>query len=390
MAEIVPGAPAAAGGIPLAVPSIGDRERELVADSLSSGWIAYGPYNDRFEDACAELTGRDHAVAVASGTAALHLSLLAAGVQPGDEVIVSTLTFISPGFAIRYCGATPVAMDAEPEHWQLDAAKLRSFLDEEVEHRPDGAFNRRSGRRIAAILPVDILGHPADMPAIVEAATAARIPVVEDAAEGLGAMCRERPVGSFGLASCLSFNGNKIVTCGGGGVVVTDDERFAERVRFLATQAKDDPLRYVHGELGYNYRLSNMHAALALGQLERLDEFVAAKRAIAQRYTAAFADGSGIEAPREADWARSTFWLYTVLLRDAASRDAAMTALLDGGIQVRPLWQPLHRSPALEGAIAYRCTVADELFDRALSLPSSVDLGEADQERVIAALIEHA
>jgi perosamine synthetase len=350
VAEIVPGAPAAAGGIPLAVPSIGDRERELVADSLSSGWIAYGPYNDRFEDACAELTGRDYAVAVASGTAALHLSLLAAGVQPGDEVIVSTLTFISPGFAIRYCGATPVAMDAEPEHWQLDAAKLRSFLDEEVEHRPEGAFNRGSGRRVAAILPVDILGHPADMPAIVEAATVAGIPVVEDAAEGLGAVCRERPVGSFGLASCLSFNGNKIVTCGGGGVVVTDDERLAERVRYLATQAKDDPLRYVHAELGYNYRLSNMHAALALGQLERLDEFVAAKRAIAQRYTAAFADGSGIEAPREADWARSTFWLYTVLLRDAASRDAAMTALLDAGIQVRPLWQPLHRSPALEAA----------------------------------------
>jgi perosamine synthetase len=385
--EIVPGAPPAEGVIPLAVPFIGDDERAAVDDALRSGWIAYGPYVDEMEARIAERLGVRNAVGVTSGTAALHVALLLAGVQPGDEVIVSTLTFISPAFAIAYAGAHPVLMDAESETWQLDVAKLAAFLEEECEPSEDGLRNRASGRRIGALLPVAILGHPVDMDPITELARRHGLPVVEDAAEGLGALYRSRPVGSLGDLSCLSFNGNKIITCGGGGMIVTDDDELAARARYLISQAKDDPLEYEHGEIGFNYRLSNIHAALGAVQLSRLDEFVAAKRRIAAAYAEAFTGIRGIATPPEADWARSTFWLYTIQVDEQefgmGSREL-MRRLLDNGVQVRPLWQPLHRSAALTGAQAYRCECADVLHARGLSLPCSVALEPTELQRVAA------
>ena len=384
--EIVPGAPAPDGAVPLAAPDIGDLERTLVDESLRSGWVAYGPFVGRLEEEVRRMLNVKHAVAVASGTAALHLALLAAGVRTGDEVIVSALTFISPAFAIRYAGARPVFVDAERSYRQLDPGRLADFLQEECEPTEEGLCRRASGRRIGAIVPVDVLGHPADVDAVRALAVEFDIPVVEDAAEALGASLRGRSAGALADVGCLSFNGNKIVTAGSGGMVVTDDARIAERVLYLATQAKDDPLEYVHGAIGFNYRLSNVHAALGYGQLLRLDEFVTAKRRIA----AAYADGldgiAGIELPREAPDAFSTFWLYTIHVHadeyGTSSRDL-LARLLEAGIQARPLWQPLHRSPALAGSESPGCPVADDLYETGLSLPSSVTITPSDQERII-------
>jgi perosamine synthetase len=368
------------------VPEIGDEERRLVDDSLRTGWIAYGPYVDRLEEQIRELLGVDHAVAVGSGTAALHLALLVAGVERDDEVIVSTLSFISPAFAIRYVGAWPVFIDAEPVHWQVDAGKLAQFLGEECERRDGRPVNKRSGRRIAALLPVGILGHTFDADPIRELATEYGLPIVEDAAESLGSRYKDRPGGTLGDVSCLSFNGNKIVTCGGGGMVVTNDSALADRVRYLATQAKDDPLEYVHGEVGFNYRLANPLAAIGCAQLQRLDEFVERKRAIFSVYRETLSDVAGLSFQREADWAFSTFWLASIRVDEdefgMGSREL-MHRLLDAGIQVRPFWQALHESPSMRGAQAYRCDVASALVAESLMVPCSVGLAETDQARVI-------
>jgi perosamine synthetase len=386
--ELVPGAPAPGGGIPLAAPEIGDAERRLVDESLRSGWVAYGPFVDRFEEEVRRLLGVEHAVAVASGTAALHLALLAVGVEPGDEVVVPALSFVSPAFAVRYVGATPLFVDAEPVYRQLDPQALADLLAA-CDRTEQGPVRRASGRRIAAIVAVDVLGHAADVDAVNALAQEHQVPVVEDAAEALGASLRGRAAGSLAAIGCLSFNGNKIVTAGAGGMVVSADAGIAERIRYLATQAKDDPLEYVHGTLGFNYRLSNVHAALGYGQLLRLDEFVDAKRRIAARYEEGLADLPGIDLPAEAPDAFCTFWLYTVHVDPGEfglSSRQLLARLLDAGIQARPLWQPLHRSPALAGEAAAACPVADALHTTGLSLPSSVSLTPADQGRVIGAI----
>jgi len=372
--------------IPLAVPDLGDEERRLVDDSLHSGWIAYGPYVDRFEEDVAKLLGAQHVVAVGSGTAALHLALLVAGVQPDEEVIVSTLSFISPAFAIRYCNARPVFMDAEPAYWQIDVEKLEAFLREETERRDAGLFNKRTGRRIAALLPVGILGHPFDADPIRALATEYGLPIVEDAAETLNATYKDRHAGTLGDLSALSFNGNKIITCGGGGMVVTNDAGHAARIRYLATQSKDDPLEYVHGELGFNYRLANPLAAIGVAQMQRLDEFTEKKRAIFYAYRDELSGVPGVSFQQEADWARSTFWLASIRI-DASQfgmdSRTLMHALLDARIQVRPFWQALHESPSMRGTQAYRCDVAPALVAESLMLPCSVGLSEGDQARVI-------
>jgi perosamine synthetase len=384
--ELAPGAQAPPGGVPLAAPDIGELERRFVDESLRSGWVAYGSFVERLEAEVRGLLGVDHAVGVASGTAALHLALLVAGVRPGDEVVVPALSFISPAFAIRYVGAHPVFVDAEPRYRQLDPERLAALLEDECDVTAEGLIRRASGRRIGAIVPVDVLGHPADIDAVNALASKHGVPVVEDAAEALGASLRGRPAGALAGIGCLSFNGNKIVTAGSGGMVVSQDAAVAERVRYLATQAKDDPLEYVHGAIGFNYRLSNVHAALGYGQLLRLEEFVAAKRRIAAAYTDSLRAVPGIELPAEAADAVCTFWLYTIHVHakeyGLSSREL-LGRLVQAGIQARPLWQPLHRSPAFGDAFQRACPVADALHATGLSLPSSVTLTPADQARVI-------
>jgi perosamine synthetase len=328
-------------------------------------------------------------VAATSGTAALHLALMLAGVGPGDEVVLPSLTFIAPAFAVRYTGAWPVLADVDPPCWQLDAIQVGRFLREDCHMGPQGLVNRATGRRVRALLPVDLLGHPAPMDQLMALAQEFGLVVIEDATESLGATFHGRPVGGLGHMGCLSFNGNKTITSGGGGMLVTDDPALADRARYLSTQAKDDPLEYVHGQVGYNYRLGNLQAAMACAQLELLDEYVAAKRRIAQTYQEGLASVPGISFMAQAPGAFSACWLTTILVDPALyGQDcrALLARLRQGRIQARPLWQPLHQSPALAGAHNLGCPVSERLHARGLSLPSSVGLTPADQERVIQAI----
>jgi perosamine synthetase len=377
--------------IPLSVPEVTGHEWTYVKECLDTGWVSSaGPFVDRFECELARRVDAAHAVATVNGTAALHVALLVAGVSPGDDVIVPSLTFIAPANAVRYAGAWPVFLDAEPRFWQLDPNRLADFVAKECRWHDGALINMATGRRLRAVLPVDLLGHPADIDAIREVASSRDLTVIEDATESLGARYKDRPVGSRADAVCFSFNGNKIVTSGGGGMIVTGRGDWAARARYLTTQAKDDPIEYVHREVGFNYRLTNVEAAIGLAQLERLDEYVERKRRLAANYRRALASVPGLTCPEEASWARSTFWLYTVLVDGSAfgtgSRDL-MRRLADAGIQSRPLWQPGHRSPAHRESVSPPNPIADDLHARALSLPSSVGLTPVDQQRVIDAVL---
>ncbi|MFI5212923.1 MAG: LegC family aminotransferase [Gemmatimonadales bacterium] len=372
------------------MPNIGGNEWAYVKDCLDAGWVSsVGAYVERFERALAEQVGARHAVAMASGTAALHVGLMVAGVKPEDEVVLPPLTFIAPANTTRYIGAWPAFVDIDPGHWQLDPAALEAFLREDCEMVDGRPRNRHTGRRVSAILPVDILGHPCDMQAIVAIAERFGLAVVEDATESLGATCRGRPLGAWSPITCFSFNGNKIVTTGGGGMLVTDDETMARRAKYLSTQAKDDPIEFVHCSVGYNYRLTNVQAAMGCAQLEQLPRFVERKQQIASRYATALRDVPGITPMREASWARSTHWLSAVLVDEPAfgmgSRQL-MAALEREKIQTRPLWQLLNCSPALRGSFARTCPNAQRVQQSALCLPSSTGLTGEDQDRVIAAI----
>ncbi len=377
--------------IPLSVPSLLGNELEYLRECIETNFVSsVGPFVDRFEAMVRAWVGCRYAVATMNGTAALHVALLVAGVRPGDEVLMPSLTFVAPANAVSYAGAHPVFVGVEQSYWQLDPQRVVDFLESHCRRTTSGWENRLSGRPIRAILPVHILGHSADMRGLRKVARDYQLALVEDATESLGAYYDERPVGSLGDIACFSFNGNKIITTGGGGMIVTDRVDWADRARHLSTQAKTDPVEYKHDEIGYNYRLTNIQAAIGCAQMERLDEIVASKRQIAARYGALLKEPPGIRLPREAPNARSTFWLYTVLLDDTVfGKDsrAAMKSLSRRGIQTRPLWEPLHVSRAHGRAQSFACDYELELYHRALSLPSSVDLGDDGLQAVVHGLM---
>jgi len=376
--------------IPLSAPEIRGNEWKYVKDCLDTGWVSsVGEYVDRFERMIAETVGIQSAVATCNGTSALHVSLLVSGVQPDDEVLVSTLTFIAPVNAIRYVGARPVLMDAEPQFWQIDPQKVTDFLKNHCDYSRGQLRNRKTGRRVKAILPVHILGHPVDMDPLASLARDYGLRVIEDATECLGARYRGQNVGTLGDIACFSFNGNKIITTGGGGAIVTANAEWAAKAKYLTTQAKNDPVEFVHGEVGYNYRLTNIQAAMGCAQLEMLHEYIAKKAAIAARYERGLKETPGITLMPQAPWAESIFWLYTVLIDEqqfGMNARRVLKELETRGIQTRPLWQPMHRSPVHLDCEAFHCETADWIHARALSLPCSVGLTESDQEYVIEAL----
>jgi perosamine synthetase len=317
------------------------------------------------------------------------VALLVAGVEPDDEVLIPTLTFIAPANAIRYVGAWPVFVDSESQYWQIDPEKVKWFLESQCHWRKGRLYNRHTGRRVKAVLPVHILGHPVDVDSILELACRYELTVIDDATESLGAQYKGRNLGSLSEIACFSFNGNKLITTGGGGMIATESEALARRARHLTTQAKDDPLEYAHSEIGYNYRLTNIQAALGLAQIENLDTYVDAKRRIATTYDQAFIRIPGITPMPEAEWATSARWMYTVLIdqdRFGINSRELMHELEVCGIQTRPLWQPLHLSKAHTGAVAGDCSVAERLNRTALSLPCSVGLDSQSQQRVVAAI----
>lgn len=372
--------------IPLCEPEISGSEWTYVRECLDSGWVSsVGRFVTRFEELFAARLRAPGAVAVASGTAALHLALLASGVEPGDEVLLPALTFIAPANAVRYVGAWPRFIDVEPSHWQLDPECVRRFIERDCAWEDGTLVVRSTGRRLRAILPVHILGHPVDMDPLLELTRRFGLVVIEDATESLGATYRGRPVGRIGDIACFSFNGNKLMTTGGGGMIVSDRPDWLDRARYLSTQARDDTLEYVHGAIGYNYRLTNVQAAIGCAQLERIDEFLERKREIARCYADGLAHMKGLTPLGEAPWARSAFWLYTVRIDEAYSGRSSrglIAELARHGIEARPLWQPLdlsvpHRSSAAS------CPIALDAHRSGVSLPSSVGLSPTDQARVI-------
>jgi perosamine synthetase len=376
--------------IPLSEPSIDGNEWEYVKDCLDTNWVSsVGSYVDRFEHLVADFVGARHGIAAVNGTAALHIALLMANVEPDDEVLVSTLTFIAPANAIRYVGAWPVLIDAEPIYWQMDPQRLTDFLKLECTWTNGTLRNKRTGRRVRAVLPVHILGHPCDMDSIIQIAREFDLTIIEDATESLGAHYRDSMVGHPGDVACFSFNGNKIMTTGGGGMIVTDNDAWAARGKYLTTQAKDDPIEYLHKEIGYNYRLPNVLAALGCAQMEQLPGFIERRRSLAAAYTTAFENVPGLKPMSEAPWARSIFWLYTALVNEdefGLDSRALMHRLAERGIQSRPLWLPLHLSPINQDLQVYGGDVATQIQRQALSLPSSASLTPSDQDEVIAAV----
>lgn len=387
-----PVGPGTEGVVPLSVPEIGGNEWKYVKECLDTNWVSsVGSFVDRFESDLAAYVGTQYAVATVNGTAALHIALLVAGVEAEDEVLVSDLTFIAPVNAIRYVGAWPVFVDAEPHYWQMDPGKLEHFLETGCSWSDVGLVNKTTGRRVKAILPVHILGHPCDVDPIMDLARKYDLAVIEDATESLGARYKGRMVGHLGHVACFSFNGNKIITTGGGGMVVTDNNEWAERARYLTTQAKDDTVEYIHNEIGYNYRLTNIQAAMGVAQLERLEEFVAKKRAIAEVYERSLRDLEGITVMPTRSSDQATYWLYTVLLGPGTSletRQAAIKSLNDRGIGARPLWHPIHSLPPYLHCQALQIEHSVDLYQRAISLPSSVGLDARDLQRCASAISE--
>jgi len=336
-----------------------------------------------------EYVGTKHAIATVNGTSALHVALLVAGVQPDDEVLVSTLTFVAPANAIRYVGAWPVFVDAEPNYWQMDPEKVAAFLDTEC-HWQDGCLkNKTTGRRVKAVLPVHILGHPCDMDAILEAARKYDLVVIEDASESLGATYKGRRVGQLGDIGCFSFNGNKLITSGSGGMITTNNQDWADKSLYLTTQAKDDSIEYFHKEIGFNYRLSNLNAAMGVAQMEQIEGFIEKKKQIAQTYLEGFEQIKNIGTMGVHEDVSATHWLYTILLDYQTSLDdrkSIITSLGEIGVGARPLWHPLHSLPPYSGSQTCWIEHAPSLYDRCISLPSSVGLNNADQHHCIDAV----
>jgi pyridoxal phosphate-dependent aminotransferase EpsN len=362
----------------LSPPHLSSRERELVLDALDSNWIApLGPHVDAFEREFADKLGVKHAVALSSGTAALHLALLVAGVGPGDTVVTSTLTFAATANAIRYVGAEPVFIDSERSSWNMDPQLL------EIELRCAAAC----GRLPKAALVVDVCGQCADWERIREVCRRYDVCTIEDAAESLGATCGERPAGTLADIGCFSFNGNKIITTSGGGMLVTDNAKWAAAARHLAAQARDPAPHYQHSQIGYNYRLSNLLAAIGRGQLAVLDDRAERRRANFEFYRRALRDVPGMRFMPEASFGRASRWL-TCLLIDPDVHQLApseiCSAMAAQRIEARPMWKPMHCQPVFAGHRIRGGRVADEIFRRGLCLPSGSSLTDQDRERVVA------
>jgi dTDP-4-amino-4,6-dideoxygalactose transaminase len=376
--------------IALAEPTIGGNAARYLEECLSSNFVSsVGPFVERFETAFAARVGARHAVACASGTAAIHLALLVLGVGPGDDVLVPSQTFVASVNPIRYVGATPILVDSESETYNMDPDLVVDELDRRA---------RLGEAQPRAIELVHLVGHPARLGGVLEAAERLGVAVFEDASEALGATylgggLDGRAVGTIGRLGCYSFNGNKLITTGGGGMVVTDDEALARRVKHLSTQARLPGRAYDHDAVGFNYRLSNLAAALGLAQLEQLGALLAARRAIAARYEAAVASIPGVRPAPRASWADPSFWLYSARLdptRTDLQRDALLDGLAERAIEARPLWTPLHLTELYGSARRIGGAVAEDIFRSAFSLPSSSSLSAADQDRVIHALLDVA
>jgi perosamine synthetase len=384
----------ASEAIPLSVPVVAGNEWSYVKECLDTGWVSSaGKYVERFEQDIARYTGAQHAVACVNGTAALHIALELAGVLPGDEVLVPTVTFIATVNAVRYARAEPVFLDCD-EFYNLDVEKLRQFLVEETYAQNGQTHNQRTRRRIAAVLPVHVFGNAARFEELLALCQARNLCVVEDAAESLGTFYSAgrlagKHTGTLGRLGCLSFNGNKIITTGGGGMILTDDEVLAGRAKYLTTTAKRDAVRFVHDDVGYNYRLTNLQAAMGVAQLEQLPSRLEIKKRNYQAYQRALDSVPGLHLAATPPYAANNHWMYALQINAAlygADRETVMARLAQERIQTRPLWFLNHRQRPYRECQHYRIEQAERLWEITLNLPCSTDLTAGQIQRAVDAL----
>jgi dTDP-4-amino-4,6-dideoxygalactose transaminase len=364
----------------LSPPHLGDAEQALVEEAFETNWIApVGPHVDAFEVELATCVDVPHACALSSGTAAIHLGLLLLGVRPGDIVLCSAMTFVASANPIRYCGAEPIFIDADPETWCMSVPALERTLDRLA----------AEGRTPRACIAVSLYGQAADLPAIAELCASHGVKLLDEAAEALGASHGDRMAGTFGDLGVYSFNGNKIITTSGGGALVGSDEALIEQARFLSTQARDDSAigSYEHTVMGFNYRLSNVLAGIGRGQLQVLDERIEARRRIFERYRDGLSDITSIFWMPEAAYGRATRWLTCCLLEDPTKRDPLVIAMHEQAIDARPVWKPMHRQELFADARFFEHEpdrdVASDLSMRGMCLPSGSNLSTLEQDRVI-------
>ncbi len=380
--------------IPLSIPSIKGNEWQYLKECLDTGWVSSaGKFVEKFEKRISEYTGAAHAVACVNGTAALQISLKLCGVLPGDEVIVPTLTFIAPVNSIRYNGAEPIFMDAD-KHYNIDIEKTIQFIKKETLFRQGITVNRNTGNTISAIVPVHVWGNAVWLDEMITLCRERNIAIVEDASESLGTWYTKgcggnKHTGTIGTLGCFSFNGNKVITSGGGGMIISDNEKLIEKARYLTTQAKNDPIRYIHNEVGYNYRLSNLQAALGVAQLEQIDEILKRKKNIFLKYINEVEKINGLSIAPAPNYAKNNHWLNILKIEPdhyGRTRDDVLKNLNKEGIESRPVWYPNHLQKPYKKCQAYQVENAQDLVQKSLCLPSSSQLSEDDISRIVRVL----
>ncbi|MCF7804224.1 MAG: LegC family aminotransferase [Candidatus Marinimicrobia bacterium] len=377
--------------IPLSIPSLKGNEWKYIKECLDTEWVSSaGKYVDKFEQDIAKYVGVKHAVACVNGTAALHVALRIVGVMPSDEVIVPTLTFIAPINTVRYLNAEPLFMDCD-EYYNIDIEKTIAFIENETVFENGETKNKKTGSRISAIIPVHVFGNAVDIEPLLPICKERNIKIVEDASESLGTYYTSgelvnKYTGTVGDIGCYSFNGNKIITTGGGGMIVTDNQEYAERARYLTTQAKDDPTRYIHNEIGYNYRLTNIQAAMGVAQLEQLNDYTERKTNNYNKYRDYLNEISGLSLAGVPDYAKHNYWMYPLQIDTDVypkDREKLMTYLNDNGVQTRPVWKLNHTQLPYQNDFNYDIDKAIQLTKNSLLLPSSVTLQEEQIEHII-------
>lgn len=362
--------------IPLHAPVFNGNEKRYLIDAIDSTFVSsVGSYVNRFEEMMCTITGAHHAVAIVNGTNALHVALLLADVKRDDEVLSQSLTFIATCNAISYIDAKPVFIDIDLDTLGMSPASLSGFLEKNVELRDDGfSYNKQTGRRVKACVPMHTFGFPCRIDEICDICRKYNILVIEDAAESIGSYYKGKHTGIFGQTGTFSFNGNKTVTCGGGGALVTNDATLAKRAKHLTTQAKvPHPWAFIHDSIGYNYRMPNLNAALACAQLEQLETFVENKRQLAEKY-AAFFKGIDVQYVNENENVKANFWLNAILFNDVIERDHFLAYSNDKGVMARPVWELMHRLPMFENSVKAEMPNSVWIADRLVNIPSSIRL----------------
>lgn len=358
------------------------NEWNYVKECIDTGWVSsVGKFVDKFEEKLVEYTGVKRAIAVVNGTAALHICLKLVGVEQGHEVLIPTLTFVATANAVSHCGAIPHFVDSEERTLGLDPYKLGEYLNEIVEIRSEGCFNKQTGRYIKAVVPMHTFGHPVDLDPLIEICQRFKLELVEDAAESLGSYYKGRHTGNWGRVSALSFNGNKIATTGGGGAILTNDEKIGKLAKHITTTAKaPHKWAFYHDMVGYNYRLPNINAALGCAQLEQLPLFLEKKRALANHYRQRFSKVQGVKFFTEFEFARSNYWLNVLLLEkgNIAVRDSILEISNANGIMTRPVWTLMHKLPMYKSCPMMDLKVAENLEGKIINIPSSVFLESSE------------